>query len=119
MLSLTSFSYEVIVPLEAFSAIELGGWGLSVPTIGNITSLTSLLGMFMSIFGFPYFSKRLGNKVLFRLTAWCHVLVAFTFPMLGYLAKARHSGGALANISFWLVMAVQVVIKRFGDLEYT
>ncbi|WWD22504.1 hypothetical protein CI109_106997 [Kwoniella shandongensis] len=111
------FSWEAVYPLYGYTSKELGGLGLSTPTLGVILGLSAGLSIFMTIFIFPilhgFFSEH--RCLLLCLTAY-PVATVF-FPIIW--AMSYSSQGDNLPKAVWVIMAIQMIIRRVGDFAAT
>jgi len=112
-LSLVDIAFRGIHPVFLSTPIELGGLGLTPPTIGK---LLSSLGILNGIFQVCFFAKihdRWGAKRVF-IAGLASSLPAFAlFPVISVLA--RHQGYSFA---VWAAVGAQIVIFIFLNMSF-
>jgi len=117
-LALVDVAFRAIHPVFLSTPIDMGGLGLSPPSIGK---LLSSLGILNGIFQVCFFAKihdRWGSKRVFIGGLVCSLPMFALFPVINLLA--RHQGYSFA---VWAVVGVQIVISvglnvSFGKVSF-
>lgn len=112
-LSLVDIAFRGIHPVFLSTPIELGGLGLTPPTIGK---LLSSLGILNGIFQVCFFAKihdRWGSKRVF-IAGLTSSLPAFAlFPVINLLARRQGYSFAV-----WTAVGAQIVIFIFVNMSF-
>ncbi|OCF59654.1 hypothetical protein L486_02326 [Kwoniella mangroviensis CBS 10435] len=111
------FSWEAIYPLFGFTSKNLGGLGLSTQALGLVLGFSAGLSIFMTIFVFPLLHGSLSESTCLRLCLISYPAAIIFFPIL-WAMSYPHSGDDLP-ISVWIVMSIQMIIRRIGDFATT
>ena len=112
-LSLVDISFRAIHPLFLSTPIEIGGLGLTPPTIGK---LLSVLGIFNGVFQVCFFAKihdRWGSKRVFIGGLISSIPAFALFPVINILARQQ---GYSALV--WMTVAVQLLISIALNLSF-
>jgi MFS family permease len=103
-LSLMDIAFRAIQPVFLSTPIDLGGRGLSLPTIGKLLSVQGILiGLFQVIF-FARIHDRWGSKKTF-VAGISSVIPAFVmFPVANAFARTQGHG-----IAVWTAIGIQTI----------
>ncbi|WRT63848.1 uncharacterized protein IL334_000773 [Kwoniella shivajii] len=111
------FAWEAIYPLFGFTNKNLGGLGLSTQTLGVVLGLSAGLSILMTIFVFPLLHGSLSESVCLRICLLSYPAAVLFFPVLW--AMSFPSEGDNLPSSVWVVMTIQMVLRRTGDFATT
>ncbi|WWC66835.1 uncharacterized protein I206_100742 [Kwoniella pini CBS 10737] len=111
------FSWEAIYPLFGFTSKSLGGLGLSTQALGLVLGFSAGLSILMTIFVFPLLHGSLSEATCLRLCLISYPCAIIFFPILWALSYPV-SGDNLP-ISVWIIMSIQMILRRVGDFATT
>ncbi|THH19255.1 hypothetical protein EW146_g1876 [Bondarzewia mesenterica] len=112
-LSLVDIAYRAVQPLFYSTPIELGGLGLSPPTIGLILSIFGILNGVFQVFFFARIHDRWGTKNVF-VAGLLSVIPCFAlFPVMNVMARTEGM-----SVAVWCAVALQTVISVAISLSY-
>ncbi|WWC58113.1 uncharacterized protein I303_100648 [Kwoniella dejecticola CBS 10117] len=111
------FSWEAIYPLFGFTSKNLGGLGLSTQTLGLVLGFSAGLSILMTIFVFPLLHSKLSEAACLRLCLISYPCAIVFFPILWALSYP--SSGDRLPICVWVIMSVQMILRRVGDFATT
>ncbi|WWC85817.1 uncharacterized protein L201_000684 [Kwoniella dendrophila CBS 6074] len=111
------FSFEAIYPLFGFTSKNLGGLGLSTQALGLVLGFSAGLSILMTIFVFPLLHGYFSEATCLRICLLAYPASIVFFPILWGMGYP-YSGDSLP-ITLWMVMSVQMVLRRIGDFTTT
>jgi len=112
-LSLVDISFRAVHPVFLSTPIEIGGLGLTPPTIGK---LLSVLGIFNGVFQVCFFAKihdRWGSKRVFIGGLMSSIPAFALFPVINILARQQGYSTLV-----WITVAVQLLISIVLNLSF-
>ena len=113
-ISLVDIAFRAIQPVYLSTPIELGGLGLSLPTIGKLLSVSGIAnGIFQALF-FARIHDRWGSKKTFVVGITSMIPAFFTFPIANALARTQ---GCSAVV--WIVIGIQTLSGVLLGLSYS
>ncbi|KAI0316457.1 MFS general substrate transporter [Amylostereum chailletii] len=112
-LSLVDIAYRAVQPLFFSTPVELGGLGLSPPTIGLILSAFGIINGIFQVFFFARIHDHWGTKNVFIAGISSCIPVFALFPVMNFLAREQGIGHAV-----WAIVALQIVISLGISLCY-
>lgn len=112
-LSLVDMCFRAIHPVFLATPIEMGGLGLSPPTIGKILSLLGILNGILQVCFFAKIHDRWGSKKVF-IGGLLSSLPAFAlFPVINILARKFGYSPAV-----WIAVGAQILIFIILNVSY-
>ncbi|RPD57953.1 MFS general substrate transporter [Lentinus tigrinus ALCF2SS1-7] len=116
VLALIEIGFIALMPLFFSTPIELGGLGLSPPTIGLILGSLGLLdGIFQALF-FAKAVDVLGPKRTFQLGLSTFVPLYALFPVMSLYAKAHGVDNVIWGLVFVQMALIVVMDLSFGAI---
>ena len=108
-LSLVDIAFRAIQPVFLSTPINLGGLGMSTPTIGNLLAVQGILNGIFQVFFFARIHDHWGSKKTF-ITGICSVIPAFImFPVSNALARTQgYSIAVLAAIALQTISGITI-----------
>jgi MFS family permease len=102
-----------ILPLFFAMPIEIGGLGLSPPTIGFIMGLYGAgCGIYQGLFFAPIL-RRFGEKRVFMFSVFLFIPMFCMYPVISMLAKAN---GLTRGV--WILVTILLTILAVMDMAY-
>ena len=112
-LSLVDIAYRAIQPVFLSTPINLGGLGMSTPTIGILLSAQGILNGIFQVFFFARIHDRWGSKKTF-IAGISSVIPAFImFPVSNALARTQGY-----SIAVWAAITLQTISGITIGLSY-
>jgi len=103
-LSLVEIAFRAIQPLFLSTPIDLGGLGLSLPSIGKLLSLQAILNGILLAFFFAQIHGRWGSKRTFILGLASAIPVFVSFPVANAFARTQGY-----SIAVWTAIGIQFI----------
>ncbi|KAG9034984.1 hypothetical protein FRB95_012274 [Tulasnella sp. JGI-2019a] len=120
-LSFICTAWETVFILFAYTPISFGGLQRTPAQIGTLLSATGLLGIFVSLFGFPMLARRIGTRSLYRVCMSLWVAVFVFFPMTGVVAQwtlVGEEGGSALLGPIWIGVALILGTGRLASMAF-
>ena len=112
-LALTEIAFLALLPLFLATPIELGGLGLTPPTIGTILATSGLAGGVIQLLFFARAIGKFGPKRVFQTGFLMFVPLYLLFPIINMYAKAH---GITPGV--WALVAMQMMMLVVMDMSF-
>ena len=103
-LSLVDIAYRAIQPVFLSTPINLGGLGLSTPTIGTLLAVQGILNGIFQIYFFAKIHDYWGSKRTFIAGLFTAFPAFITFPVANALARTQGY-----SMAVWATIALQAI----------
>ncbi|WVR03616.1 hypothetical protein IAU60_000608 [Kwoniella sp. DSM 27419] len=117
MQNAVQYSWEALYPLYGFTSKSLGGLGLSTSTLGVVLGLSAGLSILMTIFVFPVLHSSTSESTCLKLCLIAYPLAMLFFPVIWAISYSYE--GDNLPLSSWLVIGMQMFLRRVGDFAAT
>jgi hypothetical protein len=103
-LSLVDIAFRAIQPIFLSTPVNLGGLGLSPPSIGTLLSIQGISNGIFQVFFFSRIHDRWGSKKTFIAGISTTIPAFIIFPVANALARTQGYG-----IAVWAVIGLQII----------
>ncbi|WVF66037.1 hypothetical protein IAT40_000775 [Kwoniella sp. CBS 6097] len=117
MQNAVQYSWEAIYPLFGFTSKNLGGLGLSTQALGMVLGLSAGLSIAMTVLVFPIFHGSMSESTCLKLCLSAYAIAVLFFPVI-WAMSYPYEGDELP-MSAWIVISMQMVMRRIGDFAAT
>jgi MFS family permease len=113
---LLAFMFTAIIPVAAFTSIELGGLGLTTQQISMYMAVQGACQALWLLVAFPWLQHRMGTKGVMKICG-----VAYPFFFLGYIVLNLflRDGGHTAMVWFWIIGAIVLFVGPGVSMAFT
>ncbi|KAJ3568782.1 hypothetical protein NP233_g5486 [Leucocoprinus birnbaumii] len=102
-----------LLPLFFAMPIDIGGLGLSPPTIGYLLGSYGAVSGILNVFFFPAILKRFGEKRVFSLGMITFIPIYLLMPIMNIYARTWGIG-----LGVWLMVALEFLMMLLTTMSY-
>ncbi|KAL2270250.1 hypothetical protein VTJ83DRAFT_2434 [Remersonia thermophila] len=113
---LLAFSYTALMPVFWFTAVPLGGLGLTTQQISLLLALTGVSQAGWTLLALPPLQRRAGTTGVLRLCATAYPLFFLASPLLALILRG---GGEEARTAFWSLAPPLIAIGSGVSMAFT
>ncbi|KAH7103208.1 MFS general substrate transporter [Auriculariales sp. MPI-PUGE-AT-0066] len=123
IVSINGPAVEVLFVLIAYTAISLGGLARNAK-IGFALSFSGFIASLISVFCYPWLTKRVSVKKLYPQLMSFYPTVFLLLPVLNIIARAYSAPGSENEVSkrgqviLWIALAIPLLFIRVAHLSY-
>ncbi|OCF44118.1 hypothetical protein I317_02072 [Kwoniella heveanensis CBS 569] len=117
MQNAVQYSWEAIYPLYGFTSKNLGGLGVSTQALGLVLGLSAGLSIAMTVLVFPIFHGSMTESTCLKVCLSAYPVAVLFFPVI-WAMSYPYEGDNLP-FSAWIVISMQMIMRRAGDFAAT
>ncbi len=116
-----ALSFDAGFILFCYSAVELGGLGLTPASIAACLSLRGVSSIVFSLLLFPIAQRKFGTQKLYRFFIACWIPLFAVLPIMNILVRQNRHGvwvEAGSIKALWYIMVPTMLVYTLGDLSF-